>query len=58
MILVHFGTNDVTNGINTEEEMQKAIDHVQNESPETIIVLSFFVLARFLLEITINYKSS
>ena len=40
MILVHFGTNDVTNGTNTEEEMQKAVDHVQNESPETNIVIS------------------
>ena len=40
MILVHFGTNDVTNGINTEDEMQKAIDHILNESPETDIVIS------------------
>ena len=40
LILVHFGTNDVTNGINTDEEMQKAIDHMRKESPETDIVIS------------------
>ena len=40
LILVHFGTNDVTNGINMEEEMQKAIDHMRKESPETDIVIS------------------
>ena len=40
LILIHFGTNDVTNGINTEEEMQKAVDHAKNESSETDIVIS------------------
>ena len=40
LVLFHFGTNDITNEVNTEEHMQKAIDHLRKESPNTDIAVS------------------
>lgn len=39
LMLIHFGTNDVTNGINMKEEMQKAIDHMRKEIPITFVLV-------------------
>ena len=40
LVLFHFGTNDITNEVNTEEHMQKAIDHLRKEAPNTDIAVS------------------
>ena len=40
LVLIHFGTNDITNSIDTEEFMQKVIDYLHKESPNTDIAVS------------------
>ena len=36
LIIIHFGTNDITNnGVNTKEKLQDTIDYVHEHSPET-----------------------
>ena len=40
LVLIHFGTNDITNSVDTEEFMQKVIDYLHKESPNTDISVS------------------
>ena len=40
LVLIHFGTNDITKSVNTEEYMQKVIDYLHKESPNTDSVVT------------------
>ena len=43
IVVLHIGTNDLTNGINTQEKLQEVVDALQRESTETKITLSSVV---------------
>ena len=43
MVVLHIGSNDLTNGINTQEKFQEVIDILQSESKDTDIVVSSVV---------------
>ena len=40
LVLIHFGTNDITHSVDTDEYMQKVIDYLHKESPNTNIAVS------------------
>ena len=42
-VVLHIGTNDLTNDINTQEKLQEVVDILQRESNETKIALSSLV---------------
>ena len=42
-VVLHIGTNDLTNDINTPEKLQEVVDILQRESNETKIALSSLV---------------
>ncbi len=43
MVVLHIGSNDLTNGVNTQEKLQEVIDVVRSESKDTDIVVSSVV---------------
>ena len=42
-MIIHIGTNGLTNGINTQEKLQELVDILQRESEGTNIALSSVV---------------
>ena len=43
MVVPHIGSNDLTNGVNTQEKLQGVIDILRSESKDTDIVVSSVV---------------
>ena len=46
IIIIHGGTNDLTNNVNTEENLERIICKVKNESPNTKIVVSSAIIRK------------
>ena len=46
LIIIHAGTNDLTKGCNTVEEMNEIIDAAKSDSPSTEIVVSLLTTRR------------
>ena len=45
-IIVHFGTNDVTNGIDTKGKIQGTVDYIRQSTPETKLAISLCTLRK------------
>ena len=43
MVILHIGSNDLTNGVNTQEKLLEVIDILRKESKDTKIVVSSVV---------------
>ena len=43
MVILHIGTNDLTNGVNTQGKLQEVMDILRSESKDTDIVVSSVV---------------
>ena len=43
LVIIHFGTNDLTKDVNTIDELQKLLDHIKKESSSTDITISSII---------------
>ena len=47
LVIIHFGTNDITNNrVNTKEKLQETIDYVHEHGPDTDIAISLCILRK------------